>query len=323
MKGYAAMKAKGWQATAVRLATLCVVALFVLVGGAARAGDMVNGRGVLWKVTPPGAPASYVFGTMHSPDPRVLDLPDPVRYAFARSQVVAFEVLIAGEAAAQATAEMMRSMLLADGRRLEDIVGTEVFEAMARGLESVGLPRAAVQRLKPWGAYLLLLSPHTSFDASAPQPEVLDQRLEHDARRQGKRVVALETVAEQIEVFAGMDEGDVVWLLEGMIGEAGADGDLRGYVADYLQTLTELYLTGDIGGIIELTSAQLPEDDAASMARLLERMFDRRNEAMVERMGPLIARGDAFVAIGAAHLPGEAGVVSLLADKGYEMTRLY
>jgi uncharacterized protein YbaP (TraB family) len=169
----------------------------------------------------------------------------------------------------------------------------------------------------------LLLSPHISFDASAPQPEVLDQLLEYDARRQGKRVVALETVAEQIEVFAGMDEADVVWLLEGMIEQVGADGDLRSHVVDYLQSLTELYLTGDIGGIFELTSGQLPEGDAASMERLLERMFDRRNRTMVERMGPLIARGEAFVAIGAAHLPGEAGVVSLLADKGYEVTKLY
>ena len=32
--------------------------------------------------------------------------------------------------------------------------------------------------------------------------------------------------------------------------------------------------------------------------------------------------GDAFVAVGAAHLPGETGVLNLLAKKGFSITRL-
>ena len=44
---------------------------------------------------------------------------------------------------------------------------------------------------------------------------------------------------------------------------------------------------------------------------------------MVDRMDALLRQGNAFVAVGALHLLGEQGILQLLADQGYRVTRVY
>ena len=44
---------------------------------------------------------------------------------------------------------------------------------------------------------------------------------------------------------------------------------------------------------------------------------------MTERMQQVLAGGNAFIAIGAMHLPGDDGVLSLLAKQGYTITAVY
>ena len=54
-----------------------------------------------------------------------------------------------------------------------------------------------------------------------------------------------------------------------------------------------------------------------------ERLIDDRNRVMAARIAPLLRDGGAFVAIGAAHLPGEGGVLARLTERGYSVTREY
>ena len=61
----------------------------------------------------------------------------------------------------------------------------------------------------------------------------------------------------------------------------------------------------------------------AAAERLSERLLDDRNVSMMQSMLPLLLQGEAFVAIGALHLPGEGGVLDLLEQRGYRVTRAY
>ena len=47
-----------------------------------------------------------------------------------------------------------------------------------------------------------------------------------------------------------------------------------------------------------------------------------RNHLFTERMKEHLNKGGAFIAVGASHLPGEEGVLSLLQAKNYRLTRV-
>jgi uncharacterized protein YbaP (TraB family) len=59
------------------------------------------------------------------------------------------------------------------------------------------------------------------------------------------------------------------------------------------------------------------------MRRLEGRLIVERNRRMADRLRPLLRRGNAFIVVGALHLSGEQGVLSLLANAGYQVTRIY
>jgi len=44
---------------------------------------------------------------------------------------------------------------------------------------------------------------------------------------------------------------------------------------------------------------------------------------MVERMDVLLDNGSAFFAVGAMHLPGEKGILSLLLRRNFRISRIY
>lgn len=300
-------------AIARRLATAAIVAAVALASGA-RGEDIINGHGLLWRIEAPGVPASHLFGTMHSPDPRVLALPGAAARAFAAADTLVIELRTTGDAGAAAAQALFQSMLLDDDRSLSAMLGERPFAVIAEGLAKKGLPAAIVDKLRPWGAYLMLMAPPRGEDSEAM---VLDQRLETEALRGGKTVAALETLDEQVAVFAGMAEADMVRLLLAIIETAAEAGGLAPYIDDFLEAVTGHYLDGDLAAILALSRTQLPGGDAALAERLMTRMIDDRNHRFADRLNDALRKGGAFIAVGALHLPGETGLVALLESRGF------
>ncbi|TGR90517.1 polysaccharide biosynthesis protein GumN, partial [bacterium M00.F.Ca.ET.191.01.1.1] len=83
-----------------------------------------------------------------------------------------------------------------------------------------------------------------------------------------------------------------------------------------------LYQRGEIGMFWPLFSTVLPnaEDDQAGYAAFEETMITSRNKVMVDHAGPILAKGNAFMAVGALHLPGPEGLVEDFRKAGYTVT---
>ena len=54
-----------------------------------------------------------------------------------------------------------------------------------------------------------------------------------------------------------------------------------------------------------------------------KRLIIDRNQRMVERMHKRLEEGNAFIAVGALHLPGEKGILRLLEHRGYRVRSIY
>ena len=57
-------------------------------------------------------------------------------------------------------------------------------------------------------------------------------------------------------------------------------------------------------------------------ADLLSRIVRDRNLVMAEGSKPHLEKGNAFIAVGALHLPGEEGLIELIRKQGYTVTRI-
>jgi uncharacterized protein YbaP (TraB family) len=63
--------------------------------------------------------------------------------------------------------------------------------------------------------------------------------------------------------------------------------------------------------------------DNAIIDRFIDELVIKRNKRMAERMQKVLKKGNAFIAIGALHLPGEMGVLRLLEKQGYRVSMVY
>lgn len=299
-----------------RLARLAAVTLGLLLApqGLVASEEPVNGHGLLWRIEPPteGVAPSYLFGTIHVTEDRVHDLPQPVADAFAEARQATFEVIMTPEA----RLAMGRAMVLADGQTLDALVSPELWARTVAVGEAYGIPEAQLRHLKPWAAATIFSVPRQELARTAAGELPLDQRLEADARREGKAIHALETPAEQINLFDGIPLDDQIALLEAAVAD-------NHRIEEIFSDMVALYLDRDVGEIYAQMVGQM-EGDRARLAEIFRLQFnDARNEIMAQRMADLLRAGGAFIAVGALHLPGEKGLVSQLAARGHRVTRVY
>lgn len=299
------------------------IALLVASSVGAQAEEWINGQGVLWKVEYGGRAPSHILGTMHSADARVLDLPQAARTAFEAADTFALELVLATpEAGHRARAAMFQDLVLTDGRTLDKIIGEDRFEKVAAMLERNQVPRQISRFITPSAAYQLMHIPEPILDEDGHPVPPLDMRLELDAREAGKRVLPLEFLKEQAILFAGNDEETDVRLLLGLVDIAQRHGGLDEYFEAKTELVIELYEAEDIAAILEVSSPPMPPEERQQAADAINRLLFRRNARMVQRMDPLLANGNAFIAVGAGHLPGRKGIINLLEKRGYKLSRV-
>ena len=302
-----------WLRQFLRHALFALALGLLLLGRAALAGgEMPYGQGVLWKLERGGGAPNYLFGTIHITDQRVLRLPLEVAQAFDGAESATFEVIMTTELQMR----LAKAMIAPPDRTLDRVLGPVLYrDAMAAGAR-YGFPAEQLKFFKPWALAMFLSVPQAEFARSAMGALPLDQALQDRAQAQGKPVYQLETGAEQIALFDELTEADQLDMLESAIRD-------NARIETLFEDLTARYLARDVGGIHSEMIQQSQSMDEKLVQMFLLRFNEARNRTMVERMAPRLGEGGAFVAIGALHLPGDTGLLSLLAAQGYEITRVY
>lgn len=283
-----------------------VIALTCLVSAfSVQAGERFD-TGLLWKIQRGGSASSYLFGTMHSDDPQVVELPVPVQRAFDESSGVTMEIVLD----AQSLLGMATALLMTDGTTLESLVGRSLYQRSVEVLSSYGIPEMMVANMKPWAVAVTLMT------RPAESGVVLDQVLYQQAVASGKKVDGLETVAEQIGLFDGLSKREQIRLLEDTLDNLD---DIR-RMLDQLQIA---YLNRDLKRLVEINEASMRDSDPQLAETFNRKMIIERNHRMAERMQSRLREGKRFIAVGALHLPGEEGLLNLLSEQGYRLTRVY
>lgn len=276
----------------------------------------LNGGALLWRIEGAGAAPSYLYGTMHVTDPRVVELPPAAEQAFEVVDTLVIETTdVLDPAAMMATlAEAPELMMFTDGTTLGSLLAPKDRSLVDAALEERGIPPASITKMKPWMIAAMVSLPPCEAARKAAGEEILDLALARRAEADGKEVLGLETMKDQLEAMARLP---MEFHVQGLVDTL----KLGSRMNDVVETMTLIYISGKPGMFWPFIRAVLPGSGAAEagIAAFEESLITARNRKMAASAEPILAKGGAFVAVGALHLPGEEGLVALLRGRGFTL----
>ena len=275
------------------------------------ASKVENGHSIFWKIEKPGVKPSWLFGTVHSGDERVLKLPDEFREAFDNIDTLVLELkeISNPNTIAMELLKHPELTMLPAEKPLDHILPAEETAQIATELARKGVPIASVLRMRPWFLYTAILT--CTPEQNSKGGYVLDRQLAVLAENNGADVEGLETPLEQFQAMADLPDE---LTMKGLLDAFQLPYDMN----DVTETLIDLYLTGN-SGLMTAFAADLSDDKTLDIV-FNQRIITDRNEVMAKRILPYLERGNVMMAVGALHLPGDRGVIALLRKQGYTLT---
>ena len=260
---------------------------------------------LFWSISKDGEQAGFLLGTIHSEDPRVLDFPLEFMDDLSANQVFAMEMV----PDLPTLKRLTEFMQYKDGTTLESRVGPERFTSLRSALSEYQVPPDWIARMKVWAVMMTL---------SIPPPETgffMDFSLSLRAAGAGLKVVGLETLEQQLSFLEDMPMAQQLMLLDQALAEHEKVGEVH-------KQMVDSYLTGDLLALKAQADEQLAQLDSAARQYFMEQGINMRNKRMLESLLPHLQTSQVFVAVGALHLPGDAGLIQLLRGRGYDLTPL-
>lgn len=259
-----------------------------------------------------------IVGTIHIPDPRLTSIVEEVRPHLEEADVLILEATAEDEADMQRlAAEKPGMFFITEGPTLIDLLTEEEWAQVTERLSAVGIPSFMAAKFQPWYLSMTLAIPPCAMTLLQSGEKGLDRQLEIIANARGVPLATLDDTEAVLRVFA--DE-PLERQLDGLriTLEMQQDGDAA------TSTLIEGYFDGRIRETWEFARIQLERSEMPDAAEMFEEINQTllidRNAAWEAKLPELLAGRDAVIAVGAAHLSGEDGVLRALERMGYEVS---
>jgi len=278
-----------------------------------------NGNAILWRVEGKnGASPSHLFGTVHVSDDRIHAIPKAAEAALAAATQVALEVDdLSAPRMAAAFAKLNNLIVYSGGKSLaKELDETELKHARAI-LGRIGLPGDMIGAVRPWLVAVMLAMPECEVKRMGAGLQPLDSVIQDKAKARKVQVIGLETVEDQLRAMATVPDETQVIMLKATL-------KLHDRLTDLFETTLARYLKRDLGSIwaLQIVLAEKLGYPRSALDAFEQQLVIIRNRKMRDGALPLIAKGGAFIAVGALHLPGKEGLVELLRAEGYTVTKL-
>lgn len=276
--------------------------------------------GNLWEATRGGARATLV-GTYHLGDPRHQALLHSVTPLLDEATALLVEAGPEEEAALMAQAARDPSVFILPDTTLPTLMAPAEWQTLSDAMSRRGIPGFMAAKFQPWYVSMLLAVPPCMM-ATAAEKSGLDHLLIAAAQERGLPIRALEPHDTVFRLFGTFSQAEQIAMLRASLA-------IEGQAEDYLATLADSYFAGNSQISWELMRAMslaqpgyTPEQVEADLARMEQALLIERNAAWIPVIETAAANGPVVVAFGALHLPGRTGVLALLEQAGFTITRL-
>jgi uncharacterized protein YbaP (TraB family) len=258
----------------------------------------------LWRITGNYLSApSYLYGTIHLQDKRLFQFTDSLYHSLENVEGFALEVDFN---------EFMDSLFSKSFREAED----HYLETQEVKLDKKKIDKSADSILKVLGIQKNKMTKKdlkkirdyrmSKLVQQGELQTIVDGYLYGLALRMGKWMGGIEDVADQLGLINEMGGGlsqEEVFQPEAVLRQS-------------LNEMIKLYMNRDLQSLADYV-------DGKFSTKQRDQILIQRNVKMARRMDSLSALRTMFFAVGAAHLPGDSGVISLLRSKGFTVEPVF
>jgi uncharacterized protein YbaP (TraB family) len=297
------IESQPWRIRGFAFSLLLLVVLFVVPGEAG-----AQDKSFLWRVQSDKS-SIYILGSVHFLKKENYPLNKTIEKAFDSTQKLVLEIDLKSEDAGTAQRVTLEKGINRD-RTLQQNVSPETYSLAEKRAQELGIDIRALSPLKPWVVALTLTAlqlQKLGFDSNYG----VDRYLAERAKKSGKTMVGLETVAFQIGLIDQLSARDQ----ESMLRQSLKEMDL---LDKGLDQIVRAWSTGDVAALEALLLSGMREYPAVHQKIIVDR--NRRWLPQIEKM---IEQGEStLIAVGAAHLVGKDGVIELLKARGYSVEQM-
>lgn len=270
---------------------------------------------VLWKISGKDlSRPSYVLGTHHLSPLSIVDSIADFRQVLGAVEQVYGELVMEEMQHPANMQKMQQAIVLPGDTTLHTLLAPAEYDSVAvRVKQLMGIDLKMMDKMKPafLTSQLAVVLAMKAIKGFHPQQQ-LDGWVQAEAKKQGKTVGSLETMAMQLDILFNAQSlqrqarqlyATVTHIAE---SEALSRKLAEAYMHQNLEQL-EAVMHEKMGNACDA----LPEEE--------DRLIYDRNQRWVKQM-PAIMRGKSTLfAVGAGHLIGERGVLNLLKSQGYTL----
>ncbi|WP_299772853.1 TraB/GumN family protein [uncultured Tateyamaria sp.] len=263
-----------------------------------------------------------LVGTMHIFDARMEAIVDRLEPVVETADLLMVEITAKEEAALlNAIATDPSIAFLSNGPSLIDLVSPETWTVLSEAAQARGVPPFMAAKYQPWFLSLTLgIAPCAMADLHAGKVG-LDKMVMARATAADVPIVELETHQDLIALLGSEPIEEQVRFLP-MIAQ------MEQFIVDSTATTVESYFDEKHGELLAFSrvfsrgQVDLPDGEFDVLFDdMMEELLVQRNLAWMDRID---ARTEAniVIAVGAAHLSGESGLLQQLSDRGFELERM-
>lgn len=252
----------------------------------------------------------YLGGTVHLLRPTDFPLPQPFETAYEASEQLYFETDIAGLSDMAVQARLMQELTYKGDQSLRTVLDDSTYHALSDHLTSIGMQIQMLEKFKP--GLLVSTLQVFEFQKLGFTPQGVDTYFNARAIGDGKALGELEPIDAQIGYIAEMGQGNESEFIRLSLEDLDEMGEsmnqmLGAWRSGNDELLDKLFVSDMKEGYPELYNSLLVQRNL-NWLPIIESMFGDSDTE--------------FVLVGAAHLVGEDGLLSMLRNKGYEVKQL-
>jgi len=264
---------------------------------------------LLWKISGNGIDIekpSYLFGTIHMLCKEDAFLSTNFVNAIKNADRIYFELDMDNLFDMLGALSKMK---MKNDTTLADLLSSEDYKKIKEFFESKNslLPFSVLETYKPLIASSLLMESAMGCE----QQVAMEQLIMEEAKKNNKRIEGLETTAYQMSIFDSIPYSVQVQELLKMVN--GKDNEKDGD-KEY-NDLMNAYREQDLNKLGKLIS-----QTEGGMMNYEDILLNNRNRNWVAKLKMLLPDKSLVIAVGAGHLTGEKGVISLLRKEGYKVS---